>query len=307
MKTFFTLLASLILSAAVFAAEHKSKSVLTIKSFDRGDIRVIIDGRRFEPNDNYMRIQGIETGYHNVKIYRERNNGFFTIFGHQYEVVFNNSVTIRPRTNVMISVDRFGRATVNENRANGWNGRDDRGYNGRDDRDYNDRDNRDYSGKNDRDFNDRDNRDWDSKHDFNYDHGGNQGDYNKDRDGEFGDKDRDHHDGSYSDNDDRGYSDNRTNRAINDFEFNRVLTSIDKEWFETNKAKSATQIINTNYLSASQVKQLLQLFNSENARLDLAKKAYSKTVDQKNYFMVNDVLSFNSSKDELARYIRNFR
>ena len=299
MKTFFTLLASLILSAAVFAAEHKSKSVLTIKSFDRGDIRVIIDGRRFEPNDNYMRIQGIETGYHNVKIYRERNNGFFTIFGHQYEVVFNNSVTIRPRTNVMISVDRFGRATVNENRANGWHGRDDRGYSGRD--------NRDYGGQNDRGFEDRDSRNWDSNHDFNFDHGGNQGDYNKDQDGKFGDRDRDHHDGSFGDNDDREYNDNSTNRAMNDFEFNRVLASIDKEWFETNKAKSATQIINSNYLSTSQVKQLLQLFSSENARLDLAKKAYSKTVDQKNYFMINDVLSFNSSKDELARYIRNFR
>ena len=92
---------------------------------------------------------------------------------------------------------------------------------------------------------------------------------------------------------------------MNDFEFNRVLGSIGKEWFETNKEKSAIQIIHTNYFTACQVKQMLQLFSFDNNKLDLAKQAYSKTVDQKNYFMINDVFSFNSSKDELARYIRS--
>jgi Domain of unknown function (DUF4476) len=306
MKTIFTLLASLILSAAVIAAGPYPKSVLTIKSVDRGSIRVIIDGRRFEPNDNYMRIQGMEAGYHNVKIYRERNNGFYTIFGHQYEVVFNNSISLRPRTNVMISVDRFGRTTVNESRANGWYGRDDRGYNGRDDRGF--------GSQNDKSFDNSDDRNWDANHDFNYDRSGNQSDYNKDRDVKFGDRGQNNNDGRFGDKGDRGYNDNSNmgnndnsyNRAMNDFEFNRVLASINKEWIETNKTKSATQIINTNYFTASQVKQMLQLFSFENTKLDLAKQAYSKTVDQKNYFMVNDVLSF-SSKDELARYIRSFR
>jgi hypothetical protein len=294
MKTIFTLFTSLIMSIAVFAAPAgiaaRPKSMLTIKSFDRGDIRVVIDGRRFEPNDNYMRLQGIESGSHEIKIYWERNSGFYTIFGRRYEVVFSNCITIRPRTNVMITVDRFGRTTVNENRMNGWGwGRDDRGFGDRDDRG----------------FGDRNAKDWDNNHDFNYDRGRNQGDYDKDRDGKWdNNNDRDHHDGKY---DDRDYRDNDYNSGMNDREFNQVLQSISKEWLESNKLKSATQIVTTNSLTSAQVKQLVLLFSFESNKLDLAKQAYQNTVDKKNYFMINDVFSFNSSKDELARFIRNFR
>src|SRR4051812_22044816 len=110
MKRIFTLLASFILTISLFAAA-KPKSQLTIKSEDRGDIRVVIDGRRFEPYDNYMRIRDMQPGYHSVKIYRLRNGGgIFTIFGSRYDMVFSNSMLIRPKANVMINIDRFGRA-----------------------------------------------------------------------------------------------------------------------------------------------------------------------------------------------------
>ena len=69
--------------------------------------------------------------------------------------------------------------------------------------------------------------------------------------------------------------------------------------------KSATQIINTNYLTSEQVKEMLQLFSLENNKLSLAELAYDRTVDKRSYFVVNDVFSYSSSKDELARYIRN--
>jgi Domain of unknown function (DUF4476) len=275
MKTIFTLFASLILSIAVFAGVARPKSVLTVKSFDRGDIRVIIDGRRFEPNDNYMRIQGIESGSHDIKVYKERNNGGFTIFGKRYEVVFNSCIIVKPRTNVTIAVDRFGRASVNESRVNGWNDRNDRGFGDRDDRG----------------LGDRNDREWDKDHDFSYERGGNKGDYEKDRDGRFGD---------YGTN--YGYE-----KGMNDREFSQVLQAISTEWLETNKLKSATQIVRSNSLSSAQVKQLVLLFNFETNKLDLAKQAYANTVDKKNYFMINDVFSFNSSKDDLARFIRNSR
>jgi Domain of unknown function (DUF4476) len=283
MKTIFTFFASLILSIAVFAAPSgiaaRPKSILTIKSIDRGDIRVIIDGRRFEPNDNYLRIQGIESGSHDIKIYRERNGGLFTIFGKRYEVVFSKCITVNPRTNVMISVDRFGRTTVNESRVNGWGfGRDDKG------------------------FDDHNNRDWDNNHDFNYDRGGKQGDYDKDRDGKW-----DNHDGRYDDKDDRGYSDNGYNKGMNDREFSQVLQAISKEWLESNKLKSATQIVTANSLTSAQVKQLVLMFSFESNKLELAKQAYRNTVDKNNYFMINDVFSFSSSKDDLARFIRSSR
>jgi Domain of unknown function (DUF4476) len=277
MKTIFTFLASLLVSVSLLAADMRPKSTLTIKSSDRSSIRVVIDGRRFEPLDNYVRIQGIDAGYHNIKIYREKYAGFFNIFGKMYEVVFNNSIAVKPRTDVVLSVDRFGRTTVNEIRKGGF---------GR------------------RNFDDGDWR-WDRNHDFNYDNGGRYGDYDNGRGGKFGNQDRDDHDGRFDGRDDHGYNDNSFNRAMSDFEFSRVLGLIEKEWSENNKMKSATQIISTNYFTTAQVKQMLQMFSLENNKLDLAEQAYSKTVDQKNYFMVSDVFSFSSSKEELARYIRS--
>ena len=301
MKTIFTLLSSLILSVAVFAADVRPKSMLTIKSVDRGSIRVIIDGRRFEPNDNYLSIRNIQSGYHTVKIYREMNTGIFRIFGKAYEVVYSSSLNVKPNTSVMISVDRFGRAIVKQNRMN--NGRFGQGGKG--------------FGRDDRNFGDGDDRNWDSNHDFDFDRSKNMGDYDKDRDGRIDNGGRNDRNGQYDgrgqddhnwqngDRDDRGYNDNSYNRAMSDFEFNRVLASIEDEWRENNKSKSASQVISTNYLTTAQVKEMLQLFSTESIKLELAKQAYSKTVDQKNYFIINEVFSFNSSKDELTRFIRS--
>jgi len=86
-----------------------------------------------------------------------------------------------------------------------------------------------------------------------------------------------------------------------------VLKQIDKEWLESNKLKSALQIVKANTVSAAQVKELLLLFSFENNKLELAKQAYASTVDKKNYDMVFDVFSFSNSKTELSRYIRNYR
>ena len=49
------------------------------------------------------------------------------------------------------------------------------------------------------------------------------------------------------------------------------------------------------------------LFSFENNRLEIAKLAFRKTVDKQNYFMLNEALTFSSSKDELARFIRESR
>ena len=49
------------------------------------------------------------------------------------------------------------------------------------------------------------------------------------------------------------------------------------------------------------------LFGIESNKLNLAKQAYANTVDKRNYSIVNDAFNFNSSKDELARFIRNIR
>jgi hypothetical protein len=249
MKRISTLFASLMFGMAVFAAPVKSsvakpKSSVTIQSAVEADIRVEIDGRRFEPNDNSIRINGLETGTHTIRISREKKSGVFNMnMGKKFDVLFNSTINVKNRTNVAITIDRAGRVAIQENRIS--NGRDNQ---------------------------------WKDR-DYDFDNGG----Y-----------------GSYDNN--YGYE-----SGMNDREFTRVLESVKKEWLESNKIKSATHIVTSNKLTSAQVKQMALLFGFESNKLELAKQAYANTVDKKNYYMLNDVFSFSSSKDELARFIRNFR
>jgi hypothetical protein len=274
MKRFFTLLFSLILGISLFAADARPKSMLTVKSLDKGDIRVILDGRRFEPGVSTLVISGVDAGYHTIKVYREKSNGFINIFGHRYEMVYNTSLMVRPKTSMNITIDCFGRTSIDETRIRG----NDYGW-GRD----NDRDRHGRDGDYDRD------RNYDSR-DGAFDRNDSR-QYDYDQDEKYGDYDTNY-----------GYG-----KSMSDREFNQVLQSISTEWLESNKLKSATQIVTTNSITTSQVKQLMQLFSFENNKLDLAKKAYPNTVDKNNFFTVNDEFSFNSSKDDLARFIRSFR
>jgi hypothetical protein len=138
------------------------------------------------------------------------------------------------------------------------------------------------------------NNDYDRDNDFDFDRGNRAGDYSNDhgdRGGRYGDYDNNY-----------GY-----NNVMTSQEFQQVLQSIDREWLESNKMKSASQIVHTNNLTSAQVKQMVMLFGIESNKLDLAKQAYTNTVDKRNYSIVSDAFNFNSSKDELARFIRNIR
>ena len=108
----------------------------------------------------------------------------------------------------------------------------------------------------------------------------------------------------YYDNDNGGWNDGYGN-VMNGREFEVLKESLRKEWFEANRLISVRFIIDKNNFTTQQVKELMLLFTFEKNRLEIARYAYSKTVDKKNYYLVNEVLTFSSSKDELARFIRN--
>jgi hypothetical protein len=247
MKTFFTLFATLFISMAALAAA-KPGSMLTIRSADNTDIRIVLDGKRFESNDNSMMIRGIAEGYHTIRIYRQKRNGIFHLPGNSYELVYNSRIHVKRRTHLALTVERNGRIQMQESRLK---------------------------------------RDW------------NKG-WNDDRDGRHYDFDRDGKWGDYDYNDAHA-------RAMSDRDFKAVLASIEKEWLESNKLKSASQIVASNYLSTAQVEQLILLFSFENNKLDLAKKAYANTIDKRNYHRLYDLFSFSSSKAELERFVERQR
>ena len=108
----------------------------------------------------------------------------------------------------------------------------------------------------------------------------------------------------YYDNGNGGWNDGYGN-VMNGREFELLKESLRKEWFEANRLISVRFIIDQNNFTTQQVKELMLLFTFEKNRLEIARYAYSKTVDKKNYYLVNEALTFSSSKDELARFIRN--
>jgi hypothetical protein len=103
-----------------------------------------------------------------------------------------------------------------------------------------------------------------------------------------------------------GYN-NGYNQAMNGSEFNQLVSRIRGQLFASGKLNTARDAVSRNYFSTAQVRQLLQLFNADNDKLELAKQAYRNTVDQGSYYALYDVFSYQSSRDELDRYIRGYR
>jgi hypothetical protein len=97
------------------------------------------------------------------------------------------------------------------------------------------------------------------------------------------------------------------NRVMSDNDFNQLTKSIREAWFSSDKMRTARNAFERNAFNTSQVRQVLTLFSSDSDKLELAKLVYRNTVDQRAYYQLYDVFSFQSSKDELDKYIRDFR
>jgi hypothetical protein len=278
MKTFFTLLLSTLFSLSLMAYDGTR---LTVTSVSNQKIFVEVDGRRYTMTDNTVSIRNIRPGTHNVRVLREvkRKSGWNPgSVNKREEVIYSIKATMREGYHFDIMVNRFGKVMIDERRidrnADWYSEEDDDYYENDRDKDWNNpRENRDY---------DEDDR------------------YDKDR----GDRtNRDYDDDDRYDRNDR---DLRYNE-MSDASFNQAKESLRKEWFENTRLSTAKQIIERNYFTSRQVKELVLLFTFENNRLDIAKYAYSKTIDKGNYFMINDCLSMSKNKEELNNFIREQR
>jgi hypothetical protein len=89
--------------------------------------------------------------------------------------------------------------------------------------------------------------------------------------------------------------------------FESARSSIQSKSFEDSKLTLAKQIAKNNCLSAAQVKSIMQLFSFEETRLDFAKYAYGFCYEPNNYYQVNDAFDFETSIEDLDKYIGSFR
>ena len=96
-------------------------------------------------------------------------------------------------------------------------------------------------------------------------------------------------------------------KPIADDTFNEFKETIARESFDDSRMAIAKTIVDQNYFTSAQAKQLVSMFSFESSKLGIAKHMYGKTIDQKNYFIVYNAFSFSKSKEELAEYVRTYK
>lgn len=92
--------------------------------------------------------------------------------------------------------------------------------------------------------------------------------------------------------------------AMNEMDFQRALSVIKSEDFENTKLSTAKQVASNNLLTVNQISRICQLFEFDNTRLDFAKTAYSRCVDQHQYYLLHSVFEFDSNKKELDKFVQ---
>lgn len=248
MKKIFTLLVSSLFSLSLLAFEGSRLSISSPGSSQQ--LKVEIDGRSFTMQNNAITLGYLQSGYHDIKIFREKKN-FRGQSGQQSangfgadrrrEVLYSSSVLLKKGFHLDITINRFGKAMTDERRID----------------------------VNDEWYNDED---------------------------------------EYYDNDNTGYDGVRGSlNTMSGREFEGLKESLRKEWFENNRLTSVRTVAEKTNFTTQQVKELMQLFVFESNRVEVAKAAYNKTLDKHNYYQLNELLTFSSSKEELARYIRECR
>ena len=87
-------------------------------------------------------------------------------------------------------------------------------------------------------------------------------------------------------------------------DFDDAKAQITKASFADDKMRVAKQITKANCLSVAQIKEICKMFSFEDNKLEYAKFAYDFTFEKNKYYLVNDVFSFSSSREDLDEYIQ---
>lgn len=119
MKKIFTLAAALVLSVSLFAYPPQTR--LTISTNSKYKVSVIIDGNTYNytkdaNNDDELIVNDLQGGYHTVKIYQQNNNRskWGNFYNRNRQVLFEGNVYVKPQYHTDISINRFGKAFIDE-------------------------------------------------------------------------------------------------------------------------------------------------------------------------------------------------
>ncbi|MFT3846849.1 MAG: DUF4476 domain-containing protein [Lacibacter sp.] len=160
MKRISTLILILVFNFIAIAGWAQSR--LSITSMSTTPVRVMIDGREMQNNNNEIRIGNLSQGFHRIQIYAgdksNDNRGWGRNASNRYgRMIYNTNLNIRYGMHTDIIINRFGKVFVDEQAIDNryeddWNNTGDRNGRGNDNRNQG-RDDRNNDGwNNDRNY-----------------------------------------------------------------------------------------------------------------------------------------------------------
>jgi len=97
---------------------------------------------------------------------------------------------------------------------------------------------------------------------------------------------------------DRGY-------AMNPEDFTQFMNSVRAEHFDKDRIRIIDIALKNNYFSTKQVGEIIRSLDFEDQGLDVAKRAYSVTVDKNNYYTLKNSFKFLSGQNGLMDFLKN--
>lgn len=108
------------------------------------------------------------------------------------------------------------------------------------------------------------------------------------------------------DNNDR-YNDNerheRKSNALNNEDLNDLKARVEDRITDTERLKLMKSVLEQRTYYSVQVRTMVDWLAFESSKLDFAKWSYERALDKQDYWKLEDVFSFSSSKDEFNQYI----
>jgi hypothetical protein len=99
----------------------------------------------------------------------------------------------------------------------------------------------------------------------------------------------------------------KNNFAMSDQDFTGLISRVKQLRFTDEKMAIIREAAMRNQFYTGQVVQLMQQFNFESDKLELAKLLYRSTADKNNFYIIYGEFRFSSTRTELEKYIEEIR
>ncbi|MGJ1352866.1 DUF4476 domain-containing protein [Sphingobacterium spiritivorum] len=94
-------------------------------------------------------------------------------------------------------------------------------------------------------------------------------------------------------------------RVMTTEELKDAIRVVNRQGFDSDKAKVASMIAQKNSMTVKQIGQVLDLFSFDEGKLTFARAAYATCYDRRNYHTLLDKLVFSDSKEKLMSFINS--